>query len=111
MYNGEFDGIYSSMRAPCEHGCEHIVGTRHSVSSDGIEPCWVASLAAFSTEARDPIVYFSATKDEALAEGLRRLSSGGCACEKGAFHQEVLAQRAKHKAALDESGFDSEQKD
>ncbi len=84
----EEDGIYTSTDVPCEHGVWHRLRVRPSSSDD-----WLGSIAAYQ-EGGDgyvalvgvPIVY-SATKTAALAEGLRRLESGGCGCLAGAFYQ------------------------
>ena len=37
---------------------------------------------------------------EAIAQGIRRLVSGDCACPEGAFYKGVLAQRARYKSLL-----------
>jgi len=96
----EYWGIFTSVRAYCPHSAEHIIGTRHSVGKDGVDPCWLGTLDVLRRDSVGPIVYFAESKYEAIAQGIRRLVSGDCACPEGAFYRGVLAQRARYKSLL-----------
>ena len=94
--DGEF-ARFTSVRARCEHGVEHIIGTRYSVDNV-VGPCWVASLTVFSKELvglqTDLIWFYAATKNEVLAAGLTRLREGGCACPEGAFARRARSEQS-----------------